>query len=163
MWLVWEHSRLALLDAELEAGANISGSHRQSPDHLGPIAKDVVVWLPGLVAAQVWVWVLLHRFDHCSLVYSVSPLWLIDIELSCGTLGPIRGKWASYMSCLNRRFESHDVFDYGSLLHLQWEWHAPHGGCFFSLCSRMWRLTEQNHSLHIVKNSCGGPEVQVKC
>ena len=43
----------SLVNPELEAGAKKSGSHWPSADHVELTATDVVVWLPGPVAAEV--------------------------------------------------------------------------------------------------------------
>lgn len=49
-----------------------------SPGQLGPIAAEVVVWLPGPVAAEVWV-----RF---LLLYVVWPLSICMFSISCHSL-----------------------------------------------------------------------------
>lgn len=53
--LIWEHISLSLVDSELEVGSKTheAGISWPSPNCSGPIATEIMVWLPGLVAANI--------------------------------------------------------------------------------------------------------------
>lgn len=53
-WL-GEYIWLFLVGPQLEAGAKFreAGCYWPSPDHLGPIAAEAVVWCPRLIATEV--------------------------------------------------------------------------------------------------------------
>ena len=67
------HILLFLVLPKLEAGAKIreAGRYRLSTVCLGPVAKEVVVWFTGLVAADGGSEFYCHMwFGYCQFVYS---------------------------------------------------------------------------------------------
>lgn len=106
-WLVCEDIWLLWLILSWKQGQKKSGSRWPSAVHVEPIATMLWFGFLGWLLPGLEVRALLHRSGHYPLLCSVSPLYLIDIELSNGTSSANR-MWVgiAYVTFKQKAWES---------------------------------------------------------